>query len=229
MKTHLGILIICISLFCSCGPKWTISVHEQKIKNSPFSIYVYEGSGGRDSFINGFTINDTNEKTEILDQKHLPSRFFLEIPNKDSIKLLQTTENDNFTNPTKKTLDIIDIVIEVKTIKSFPEYSNSGCGLHEYKFSSFKETNDSLFFFNAKKKNSNENVDLITLGFEKGNITIIETFKGLVEYVRIEQLIVKKINNFEAGCSRTYFFTSTKELKTSAFSDFGIFKPIHDK
>lgn len=240
-------------LFYSCnGPYPSFEVDElyvQKVKGSSLYIYDYYASGGFDAVKQGFSIQDSSEKFEISKVEGLPISNFADIPNADVINTVHTVypeDRESFTiNPIQEqTLNIGTTQINITVYEALPGNTTPHCNLMEYKFNSFKETPDSLFFYGVEKDwDASSDPELPDgVGFKKGNIKLVGTADGIVGRIVIEEFFIttgeRKIykygsrvldrieSNSPIICTDTFYFNPKNELFRNEFSDYGLFKRI---
>lgn len=114
--------------------------------------------------------------------------------------------------------------------------------LNQYRFETFQETKDSIFFNGLDKIFGNNLENQTTTGFKKGNIKLMADEKGKLIRLEIKDLfkgiankhkykkgtaeIVEKTFDSPVICIRNYYFIPKSEIYISEFSNFGIFKPV---
>ncbi|MCC9167969.1 hypothetical protein [Pontibacter harenae] len=246
MKHKKSICIIALFLSSCGGGEWDTYLHVQRIPNSNKVIYEYDAWGGRDSHQFGIVIMDSTEDFEVNKVRNLPISYFTEVPNSSQIHAisLQKAGDDSISlNPVaNQEVRISDIHLEIDNYKEYSGYSDAGCILNEYRFQTFKETEDSLYLFGLQKifgvnLEGKENV-----GFQKGNIKLITDSNGKLMRLEIKELFKGKANkhkykkstaevierkeNSPVVCLRTYYFKPLKTFYSDDFTDYGIFKPI---
>ncbi len=100
-----------------------------------------------------------------------------------------TTEQDTLLTPTEQ---------YTKSFNNFQfditKYNNTyGNATHtvlmRYEFDSIKETNDSLIFYNVRKKFGAKTFPSTT-SFLKGNIKVVDSTDNKILYIQIEQAII---------------------------------------
>lgn len=213
----------------SCKPSWDLSeLYVQKIENTSKVIYKYDAWGGRDSHIFGIVILDSTETFDINNVEPLPFNVLETIPTKELITGINIDDSDynNTQNeihkPIKITIDNLG-EFKIKTkIFQYKGYSNRSGGLGRFQFEKFKESHDSIFFYNLDDVESMEPEHLDTLKFKKRNITIKKTKQNNVLQIDIEDLKLSK--NDEILSNITYFLKPKTEININAFSNVGIFK-----
>lgn len=239
--------IILLTLLLSCSPLEVDELYIQRIKGTPLVIYDYFASGGLDTMVGGYTIQDSTKPFNIYRIKELPISNFIEIPDKDLIETVHTIIPNDKTkislDPIEKdVLSINETKVEFSIYERFQGTTIPSCITNSFKFESFVETSDSLFFYGLTKT-WKSSPDLPNgVGFKKGNIKLVGTVDGTVGRVVIEEFIrvlgIRKIYKHGSNqldrveedkpivCIKTYYFEPVDELFKSEFSDYGIFKRI---
>lgn len=101
-------------------------------------------------------------------------------------------------------------------------YEKNG-GLRTYVFDEFKETRDSLFFYNLNDVESINGIHLDELKLKKGEIYLIQNKKGELKKIITEQKNLHPVTKeFIDGI--TYFLTPKNKIAVSKFSERGIFR-----
>ena len=206
--------------------EWDITLYEQKIEGTSKAIYKYDAWGGRDSNVNGYAILDTSETFTIQRISKLPITQLNGIPNKNFINAIGTENSketsDFFPIETEK-IKSEGINIEIKNYKSNSLRKKSQ-GLWRYNFARFKETRDSLFFYDLDYNTSKNEYHLDSLRIRKGNIIIRQKEdKEVIELV-IQDLILSKERKDSIVSNKPYFLKPKIQIKSDQFSDYGIFK-----
>ncbi len=206
--------------------EWEITLYEQKIEGTSKAIYKYDAWGGRDSNVNGYAILDTTETFTIQRISKLPITQLNGIPNKNLINAIGTEnskETSDFFPITTEKIKSEGINIEIKNYKSNSLRKKSQ-GLWRYNFARFKETRDSLFFYNLDYNTSMNKSHLDSLKISKGNVIIRQKEnKDIIELV-IQNLILSKINNDSIVSNKPYFLKPKNKMKSDQFSNYGVFK-----
>lgn len=232
-------IFVLIFLLKKCGiGDWETTLYCQKIEGTSKILYKYSAWGGRDSHVFGYVILDSTEKFEVDISNNLPFSYLEDIPNKKLIKGVQYEQTnfekikENINNKLKKIFTPIkeSIVSEngltIKTklfqYEGFMERSN---GLGTFEFEKFKETRDSLFFYNLNDIKSMVHQHLDSLKFQKKNIVIRQNKNSEIISIDIEDLILSKNTN-EIISNKTYFLTPKQKIKSNLFSDYGVFKEL---
>jgi len=232
MKTGTCLLFFCLNfLFFGCGSgEWDTTLYVQKIEGTSKVLYKYNAWGGRDTHLFGYVLLDSTETFKVHKRKRLPFSYLKEVPNKNYIYGVDF-EKTNLDTPTTKETDRIFTPIENLNIKQdnidikVDTYQYSGflsrsSGYDKYTFESFKETRDSLFFYNLKPTLVDAK-KLHSLKFKKRNIVISQNDKN--EIIAINDLKISDSNN-EIFSNRTYSLIPKNTIKSGSFSDYGIFK-----
>jgi hypothetical protein len=108
-----------------------------------------------------------------------------------------------------------------------------------YKFSSFRETRDSLIISGTEKDYFNLPTEKNEIGFLKGNIKLVESdsLKGILKRIEIPAFLLRNLNNTSIDKvtiirndslqidGMVYFtFEPIRQIKTSDFTNFGVYK-----
>jgi len=215
----------------SCNDWELTELYAQKIEGSSKLLYQYDAWGGRDSHLFGYSILDSTETFKINKVQPLLFSELLAIPNSKQIFGV-TSDQSDYTKTTKesykplhteiRTIDGIEIKINTYQYKG---YSNRTGRLESYEFASFKETRDSLFFYNLNDVESINHPHLDTLKMRKSNVFIQQD-----QYKEIIQIIIEDLNFSEDGeiiYIHNYFLKPKNKIKSSDFSNYGIFKEIN--
>jgi hypothetical protein len=129
-----------------------------------------------------------------------------------------------------------DIRIEIVEYNDTYGSATMNTGLMEYEFDSFKESRDSLTFYNITKKFGGNPLSSIT-SFAKGNIKIIDSADAIIR-IEIEQFIIGRgsiykptaplilVPNQPVVGMATYSMFPKKDIRMNALSDYGVFKRI---
>lgn len=239
--------ILCITACLNSSKDKPTSLYRQRIANSKYVIYefTYPASFVTSSDFSGLAVLDSNEvfsKDKILP---LPSYYFENKPTSKQLKMIDITDGpnpstaaDTFLAPAKKyRINNNGFNIDVTEYKQTYGSATSSTGLMEYSFELFKETTDSLIFYKVKKRFGGKDFPT-TVSFLKGNIKIIESAGKQIDYIEINRAIItrgpiyKPTKPFELVVNQpitgfaTYYFYPTKNLSSTRFTDFGIFKQI---
>ena len=236
MKTQLTnyyVFFIIFIFFNSCGKqKWDTTIYTQKIEGTTKILYKYDASGGRDTMVSGYIILDSTETFEVDISKNLPFSYLEDIPNMKNIKGVNF-EKPDYENIDKKVKEIFTPLnkiseteeeIEIKTkIYQFQGFSKRSGGLGTFEFENFKETRDSIIFYNLNDIKSIEKKHIDSLKLKKNNIVIRQNNKSEIIEINIEDLILSKKTN-EIISNKTYYLIPKTKIKSNLFSDYGIFK-----
>jgi hypothetical protein len=110
-------------------------------------------------------------------------------------------------------------------------------GLMEYKFARLSETADSLKFYGVTRKFGGRDFPA-TVAFSKGNIRVVDSTRQHIEYIGIEQLIIKRGGIYKPTAPLKliphqpivgwayYRFYPQKAMSSTSLTDFGIWKRI---
>ncbi|WP_128414797.1 hypothetical protein [Flavobacterium sp. Root186] len=232
IKTKVVIYILFLFTTLSCTPSWDLSeLYVLKIENTSKVIYKYDAWGGRDSHIFGIVILDSTETFDINNVETLPFSLLETIPTKELVLGIES-DNSDYTKTKNEIHKPIKVTIDnqgglkIKTkIFQYKGYSNRSGGLGRYVFEKFKETHDSIFFYNLDDVESMKPEHLDTLKFKKTNITIKKTEQNNVLQVDIQDL--KLSQNDEILSNITYFLKPKKTISINAFTNIGIFKELN--
>ena len=222
--------IICFGLLTSlygCLPgmgEWDITLYEQKIEGTSKSIYKYDAWGGRDSNVNGYAILDTTETFTIERIKKLSFYQLAEIPNKN---LIQTIDRQSIPYEKEKKLEMTFVPVKTEEMTSegikveTKLYQTKGVrersrGYLRAEFETFKETRDSLFFYNLN--------NLDSLRIKKGNVIIRQGEDKKIIEIEIKHLILSNDGKDEIISNMRYRLKPKTETKSNEFSNYGIFK-----
>jgi hypothetical protein len=100
-----------------------------------------------------------------------------------------------------------------------------------------KETADSLTFYNVTKKFGGKQFPSTT-SFVKGNIKVVDSTEGNINYIDVDQVIIKRgdiykptkplelVSNQPIVGMATYRFYPRQATKTTVLTDYGIFKRL---
>lgn len=223
-------LTIMSIIFTSCGD-WSVSeVYIQKIEGSSKVLYKYAAWGGRDSHVSGYSILDSSEifrvdlqnRLNFLDLKSIPTKKLIQGIEHDGSDYVKAI-HDNY-KPIKTTnFEKQGFRIEVKQYQ-YRGYSNHNGGLDTYNFENFKETRDSLYFYNLDDVESVQPNHQDVLKFKKTNVYIDRNELNNVSKITINDLQLTDVD--EIISSRTYFLRPKKIISINMFSDYGVFKRV---
>ena len=221
-----------------------IELYRQRIPGSKTIIYQFTLTGNiTGSIYEGMSVLDSSETFAKDDVDELPCSYFSAIPGKDSLKMLEincnlnpSTESDTLLIPVRQySTDVRRIKIDVAEYKC--TYGSSpSTYLMSYRFDSFKETADSLIFYNVIGKPDDTKFPSVT-SFPKGNIKIIDSDKKDIIFIHIENAVIGRkgvflprstelLNDRPVVGFATYEFYPTSPIKSSLLSDYGFFKRV---
>ncbi len=241
MKHKIIFLLILAIFLNSCGfeklREWDISeLYAQKIEGTSKIIYKYDAWGGRDSHVSGFLILDSTEPFKINLKNTEPFYKLSTIPNKSMIEGLKKECCNSCSEDYYKTEPIFT---PMKIERSQSEglnietkiYQNRGLsekdrGLRgDFIFEKFVETKDSLHFFNLNEVKYVDNKHLNELKLKKGEVYLSENGNGEITKIVVSQTTLNPRNN-EIIETLTYFLNPENKIKSSDFSNRGIFKKV---
>ena len=235
MKCVIKFSILFISLFVlhSCGMgEWETNLYAQKIEGTSKILYKYDASGGRDTMVSGYIILDSTETFEVDISENLPFSYLENIPSKKNIQGVDCEEPDyeNIDRKVKEIFTPLKIIneaengIEISTkIYQYEGFSKRSFGLGTFEFENFKETRDSIIFYNLNDVKSMEPQHLDFLKLKKKNIVIRQNKNLEIISIDIEDLILSKSTN-EIISRKTYFLTPKTKMKSNLITDYGVFK-----
>lgn len=238
MKLRLIIFSI-LSLFLnSCGfGEWDISeLYSQKIQGTSKILYKYDAWGGRDSHVSGFLILDSTKTFKIDLKNSLPFYNLSSIPNKSKI---EGVKHECFNSCSEKYYKTEPIFSPMKIENSKSEGLNIETKIYQYRglsekdkglrgdfiFEKFVETKDSIYFFDLQEEKYVNNKHLNELKLKKGEVYLRENKVGEITKIVINQTTLNPQNN-EIIEALTYYLMPKNKIKTSDFSDRGIFKEV---
>lgn len=201
-----------------------------KIENSSKVIYKYDAWGGRDSYKFGYAILDSTDVFDINNIESIPFQYFESIPTKQNISGVIPEELDDQITPNKIFIPLKIKDSEEKGIKIRAKiFQNEGFllrnqGYKQYQFETFKESRDSIFFYNLNDIKSLEPEHLDILKFKKTNIFIRTKASNIVSTILIEDLKLSQKNEIISNIR--YDLTPKNKTKISSFSNIGIFKQV---
>jgi hypothetical protein len=234
---HLPILFGLLFSSYGCGfGEWKIAgLYVQKIEGTSKLLYKYDAWGGRDSHNAGYVILDSNETFEVNLKSDLPFLYLQEVPTQTSITgvshICSNSCGEDYKLakpvfiPIKKNeseghhIKIINLIYQYK---GFAERSG---GFESLKFEDFKETRDSLWFYNLDEFEHGNRKHVDTLKFKKTDVAITQDKNLDIIKIIIEDLIIDQPSN-EIRSNITYNLTPKTKLNSKSFSDYGIFKEV---
>ena len=92
-------------------------------------------------------------------------------------------------------------------------------------FEEFKETRDSLWFYNLNEFEHGNRKHVDSLKFKKSDVAISQDKSSNIIKIIIEDLIIDQASN-EIISNITYHLTPKNRLDSKRFSDYGIFKEV---
>ena len=180
--------------------------------------------------VSGYILLDSTEKFEVDISKNLPFSYIEKIDN-------QTIFGVEFEKPDFEKGNIEKEIIKPIKITSLSKqginittklYQNEGFmarnqGFEQYQFENFKESQDSLFFYNLDDITSLEKKHLEVLGLKKTNVIVSQDSLNYITEIAVKDL---KLSNKakEIISNIQYSLTPRKKIKSSSLSNYGIFK-----
>jgi hypothetical protein len=223
------------------------SLFRERIANSNLVIYDFSFAGGfvTSSDYTGFAVLDSTVSFSKDRMKELPCTYFSTRPTSSNFKMIEInygqnprTEKDTLLTPSKSYTEKIDnIQIDVTEYNDTYGSATTSIGLMEYEFDSFKETTDSLTFYNVTKKLGGREFPS-TVSFTKGNIKIIDSLNNDISRIQIDQVIIQRndiykptkplelVPNQPVIGMATYYFYPKTTIKSTSLTDYGIFKRV---
>jgi hypothetical protein len=238
-RMKLSIYILGLLLVTGCGRGYEVTeLYSQQIENSDKTIVEYQAwSTLNDGSKYGMTILEKNETISIQDAEQMSFSFLIGNPTKDTLFVIGLKDGG-----TRIPKYISTKISKFKgmIVKTFLYSYEIGTSHNlTYKFSSFRETKDSLIISGIEKDYFNPPTQKKEIGFLKGNIKLIESdsLKGILKQIEIPAILLRNLNNTTIDKvtiirndslqidGMVYFtFEPTKQIKTSGFSNFGIYK-----
>jgi len=181
-------------------------------------------------------ILDSTKTFKIDLDKTLPFSKLAEIPSENKIiEIKHECENDCAdeyykTEPIFHTKRVEILTSEGINIKNII-YQYRGLGEKDkglrgdFVFEKFTETKDSIFFFNLNDVKGVHKIHLDVLKLKKGEVYLNENESGEITKIVINQTALNPRNN-EIIETLTYFLNPENKIKSSDFSDRGIFKEV---
>ncbi len=231
------IMYVLTFLLQSCGfSDWEVTeLYAQKIEGTPKVLYKYDAWGGLDANASGYVILDSSETFKVKIRNDLPFMYLQEIPDKTIIKgvshICDSSCGENYNKvtpifvPVKKEKTESQNIKIVNNIYQYKGFSERTKLLETLQFEKFRETRDSLFFYNLDDVESVNGKHLDSLKFKKKDITIRQTKAQKIINITVEDLVVNQNSNEIILC-QTYFLTPKEKLNSTLFSDYGIFKEV---
>lgn len=215
--------------FFGCGlGEWDITLYEQKIEGTSKAIYKYDAWGGRDSHVFGYAILDTTKEFTISGISELPIDKLNGIPNSKVINAIERNWPAEEIELSFEPMDSYDIKSNGMTI-SIIKYQRNGLrektrGTFWYDYSNFKETRDSLEFYDLYDSKTVHHTRIDTLKVRKGNVIIRQNENKEIIEIIIENLELSKDEKHSLLSDKTYFLKPKNTTKSDQFSDYGVFK-----
>ena len=244
MKSKFFFFTIISFCLLSCGFEklgdWDISeLYAQKIEGTSKILYKYDAWGGRDSHVYGFIILDSTKTFKIDLNNTLALYNLSEIPNKLKI---EGVKHECYNSCAEQYYKTEPIFLPMKIDNSQSDGLNIETKIYQYRgltekdrglrgdfvFEKFTETKDSIYFFNLKEEKYVDNKQLNELKIKKGEVYLNENETGEITKIIINQTTLNPRNN-EIIETLTYFLTPNNKIKSSDFSDRGIFKEVKIK
>jgi hypothetical protein len=239
MKTLISFIFF-IELFlvlsgCGFGDWKVDELYAQKIEGTSRLLYKYDASGGRDAHASGYVILDSTETFQVNLSNDLPFMFLQEPPGNTSIKgVSHICDNSCDENYKKALANFFPIKQETTTRQDFritnityqyKGYAERSKGLERFHFEKFKETRDTISFYNLDDVESMDGIHLDSLKLKKTDVAVMQNANHNILKIVVEDLVVDKVSK-EMILNQTYFLTPKHNLSSKAFSDYGIFKQI---
>ncbi|MFD2892575.1 hypothetical protein ACFS5J_11190 [Flavobacterium chuncheonense] len=236
INTTIFLLLLIFLNGCGLG-QWEISeLYSQKIEGTSKILYKYDAWGGRDSNANGFIILDSTETFEIDLINSLSFYNLSDIPNRNKIEGIT---HDCYNSCEEKYYKTKPIFSPMKIDNSKSEGLNIETKIYQYRglsekdrglrgdfiFEKFVETKDSIYFFNLNEVKYVDNKHLDELKLKKGEVYIKENENNEITSLVINQITLNP-NNKEIIETVTYFLSPKNKIKSSDFSERGIFKQV---
>jgi hypothetical protein len=223
--------LILLSLFsCADGNEnWELYLYEQKIEGTSKALYKYDAWGGFDTHITGYTILDTTQNFEMRKRKELPIFLLTEIPNKNLVQAMQTKPYTNdepiIYNPVEsKKTTIGEISLKTDFYQS-KAYNKKAHGYEELEFNNFKETIDSIYFYDLNEYTHKNTGHLDSLKIKKGNVFVaFKPQSDTIHRIYIDDLTISDDANKSLISKVVYHLKPKYQTKISEISDYGIFK-----
>lgn len=240
MKVKFFFIFSIFLIFYGCGfgkIEWQIDqLYMQKIEGTSNVIYNFSAWGGRDSNARGFMVLDSVETFQVDRQNILPFYQLSDIPSKNGIEGIVHDcygtcgdtyyKNAAIFKPMKTEQTKVNNIKLTNRIYQYKGYSEHTRGLERYVFEKFRETNDSLFFYNLDDVESMNGLHLDQLKVKKGEIYI-----HLKKNNQIEKIIVNEVKLHTKTKSideiRYIFLTPKNIIFNKEISERGIFREVN--
>ena len=224
-----------------------IALYRQRISNSSKVIYdfSFDGPFVTSSEYSGFSISDSIEPFSKNRINKLPCTYFLAKPTRSEIRMIDIdygqsprSAADTLLTPTRTYSKIIEgMSVEVTQYKDTYGSATTSTGFMEYEFDRFEESTDSLTLYNVTKRTGGRQFPTI-VSFAKGNIKVVDSANYDIVYIAVDEVIIqrsdiyKPTKPFELVPNQpviglaTYCFYPRTIIKSTALTDYGIFKPV---
>jgi hypothetical protein len=234
---RLALLFVLLPPLYSCGfEDWDVKeLYVQKIEGTSKLLYKYDAWGGRDSHNAGFVILDSGETFEVNLKNDLPFYSLQEAPTQTTIKgvshICSNSCGEDYKSatpvfiPIKKEIGESHGIETIHLIYQYKGYSERSHGFYSYQFEKFKETRDSLWFYNLDEFENGNQKHVDSLKFKKTDIAIRQDKSSNVIRIDIKYLIIAQQSN-EILSDAIYHLTPKAKLSSRVFSDYGIFKEV---
>ena len=206
-------------------------IYKHKIEFSPNILYKVSVWKNRDNHIWGYIVLDSNDKLDLKSINPMQLDYIKNVPNKNKIGFIHLTDIDTpskylmFCPYDKIILKKNNISLEIEKYEKNSFLSRSS-GYYLYDFSNYKETKDSIFFYNLSNLNDSTSERLSVIKFLKSNIYISIDEGNNVKKMLINELIISNRNN-EIISNKTFCLFPRESIKSDKFSDMGLFKQYY--
>jgi hypothetical protein len=218
------------------SPKWSVDeLYAQKIEGTSKVLYKYYATGGLDAEADAYKILDSTENFKVKVSDDLNFFYLQEIPTTTIIKAVtdpcDSSCGKNYNKaipiftPVNKEISKKDNITIENSIYQYKGFGEKTKSLKAFQFETFKETRDSLAFYNLNDIESVNGVHADSLKIKKTNVIIRQTKNHEIIQIVIDDLIFDKDSNSIIQY-QPYFLTSKFKLNSNAFSDYGIFKEV---
>lgn len=237
MKSQLLVLFAAILSGCSGGYEIT-ELYQQKILNSEQSIVKYEAwSTLNDGAKYGYTIKTLGEEIDIAKAEQMPFRFLAGVPSNDTIFNVELIKGEGRIPKliSSKIAQLKGIVV----VTDVYEYAIGNVRNLTCRFSSFRETDDSLIVEGVEFARHPPPVFGDEIGFKKGNVFLVESKEesGILGHIEIHAFIlpanigglinavtVLKKNSTQVSGQVIFKLIPTSRTLVSDFSNHGVYK-----
>ena len=239
MKTLLFVILLlgfCFTFYgCGFGDWEVDELYAQRIEGTSKVLYKYDAWGGRDANASGYIILDSTEMFQVNIKKDLPFTYLLEIPNKTFVRGISTDCDNSCGEDYKKATPIFTPIKQENTkeqnfsitniVYQYKGFSERDGGFESFQFEDFKETRDSLWFYDLNEFEHGNRKHVDSLQFKKSDVAISQDKSSNIIKIVIEDLIIDRPSN-EIKSNITYHLTPKTKLNSKRFSDYGIFKEV---